>query len=188
MHEAFSPIRLIKNNHYEFESLSCYQNYLLLGTKSGLLLIYEIVPATKSHPNVFIPPVEQVLVDGDASPTLQHQRSITTPNISEILNGSIVETSGTPLPSFNVRVCATHNLGKKRILQLQAVPEYGFFLALTELQLAAYRLSDRQLIAVVPNSKGASNFAIMYQSTASRPTLAIASTSGNFPLQLKAYC
>nr|CDS22825.1 Vam6:Vps39 protein [Echinococcus granulosus] len=68
------------------------------------------------------------------------------------------------LPSLNVRLCATHNLCKKRVLQLQAIPEYGFFLALTEFQLTAHNLSNRQLIAVVPNSKGATYFTIMYQS------------------------
>lgn len=152
MHDAFYPIRLIHNNLYEFESLSCFQNYLLIGTTAGKLLIYKITPTVIHHPLAFIPP--------EIAPEIP-------PNLLEfnpIDNTNAPSPVRTPLPTFNVHVCATHNLAKKRIIKLHAVPEYGMFLALTEYQLAAYQLSDRQLVAVVPNSTGASLFSVMYQS------------------------
>uniref|UniRef100_A0A5K3G2G1 CNH domain-containing protein n=1 Tax=Mesocestoides corti TaxID=53468 RepID=A0A5K3G2G1_MESCO len=155
MHEAFYPIRLIRNNHYEFESISCFQNYLLIGTKTGQILFYEITPSVPRHPKAFI--------GLTAWPATTPSRPT---EFTPLVEAESVDSVPSPLPSFNVRICATHNLCKKRVLQLQAVPEHGFFLALTEFQLAAYQLSDRQLIAVVPNSKGATHFAVMYQQPA----------------------
>ncbi|BHF60989.1 Vam6/Vps39-like protein [Sparganum proliferum] len=159
MHEAFYPIRLIKNNHYEFESISCYQNYLLLGAKSGLLLIYEVVPANNSQTKAFVPP------DKPDRRTRQVEPLVLSADDGEIAGNPRQDKAAVnfELPSFNVRVCATHHLSKKRVLQLRAVPEYGLFLALTDLHLAAYRLSDRQLVAVVPNSRGASHFAVLFK-------------------------
>uniref|UniRef100_A0A0X3P3Z9 Vam6/Vps39-like protein n=1 Tax=Schistocephalus solidus TaxID=70667 RepID=A0A0X3P3Z9_SCHSO len=168
MHEAFYPIRLIKNNHYEFESISCYQNYLLLGAKSGLLLIYEVVPASNTQAKAFVPS------DKPEKLTRQVEPLKLSTNDGEIAGESERDTTiaNFDIPSFNVRVCATHHLSKKRVMQLCAVPEYGLFLALTDLHLAAYRLSDRQLVAVVPNSKGASHFAVIFKAGSdSRPVL-----------------
>ncbi|KAL5111392.1 Vam6/Vps39-like protein [Taenia crassiceps] len=153
MHKVFYPIRLIRGTHYDFECITCFQNYLLVGTKSGQLLIYEITPSAPIHPDVFVPTVL-----GQEESALQKPLEFTSP-VDLPTNKAFP-----PLPALNVRLCATHNLCKKRILQLEAISEYGFFLALTEFQLAAYNLSNRQLIAVVPNSKGATYFTIMYQS------------------------
>ncbi|VDD78062.1 unnamed protein product [Mesocestoides corti] len=130
-------------------------NYLLIGTKTGQILFYEITPSVPRHPKAFI--------GLTAWPATTPSRPT---EFTPLVEAESVDSVPSPLPSFNVRICATHNLCKKRVLQLQAVPEHGFFLALTEFQLAAYQLSDRQLIAVVPNSKGATHFAVMYQQPA----------------------
>ncbi|VDN19408.1 unnamed protein product [Dibothriocephalus latus] len=168
MHEAFYPIRLIKNNHYEFESIACYQNYLLLGAKSGLLLIYEVVPASDTQAKAFVPPDKPEKLTRQVKPLVLS----TDDGGIAVESGQHMTAASFELPSFNVRVCATHHLSKKRIMQLRAVPEYGIFLALTDLHLAAYRLSDRQLVAVVPNSKGTSHFAVIFKSGLdSRPVL-----------------
>ena len=153
MVEAFYALRLIRGNHYDFECMTCFQNYLLIGTKSGQILIYEITPSANNHPDVFVPSI---------SVEVQYVQSKT---IEFTYNTDISSNGLSPsLPSLNVRLCATHNICKKRVLQLQIVHEYQFFLALTEFHLAAYSLRDRQLVAVVPNSKGATYFAIIYQS------------------------
>ncbi|EUB56684.1 hypothetical protein EGR_08412 [Echinococcus granulosus] len=141
MHQAFYPIRLIRGTHYDFECITCFQNYLLIGTKSGQLLIYEITSSVSNHPDVFIP---MILGQDQSAP---HKPLEFTLPVDSPTNQAFPA-----LPSLNVRLCATHNLCKKRVLQLQAIPEYGFFLALTEFQLTAHNLSNRQLIAVVPNN------------------------------------
>lgn len=156
MHQVFYPLRLIRGTHYDFECITCFQNYLLVGTKSGQLLIYEITSSVPNHPDVFVP-----MIMG------QEQSASKKPLEFTPLADTSTSKAFSSFPALNVRLCATHNLCKKRVLQLQAVPEYGFFLALTEFQLAAHNLSNRQLIAVVPNSKGATYFTIMYQSPTS---------------------
>ena len=157
MHEAFYAFRLIRGNHYDFECISCFRNYLLVGTKSGQILIYEITPSVNNHPDVFIPSIP---ADGQFVPSKTIEFSSTT--------SSPVNEIPPPLPNLNVRLCATHSLCKKRVLQIQTVPEYGFFLALSEFHLGAYSLRNRELIAVVPNSRGATHFAIQYQSACNK--------------------
>ncbi|KAL5970135.1 Vam6/Vps39-like protein, partial [Taenia solium] len=153
MHQVFYPLRLIRGTHYDFECITCFQNYLLVGTKSGQLLIYAITSSVSNHPDVFVP-----IIMGQEQSVPRKPLEFTP--LVDIPGNKAFPT----LPALNVRLCATHNLCKKRVLQLQAVPEYGFFLALTEFQLAAHNLSNRQLIDVVPNSRGATYFTIMYQS------------------------
>ncbi|VDK34283.1 unnamed protein product [Taenia asiatica] len=153
MHQVFYPLRLIRGTHYDFECITCFQNYLLVGTKSGQLLIYAITSSVPNHSDVFVP-----IIMGQEQSVPQKPLEFTP--LVDVPTNKAFPT----LPALNVRLCATHNLCKKRVLQLQAVPEYGFFLALTEFQLAAHNLSNRQLIDVVPNSKGATYFTIMYQS------------------------
>lgn len=149
MHRAFTAIRLIRGNHYDFECMTCFQNYLLIGTKSGQILIYEITPLDANSDDVFIPSVSNQI-----KPSRKMVKFTTLHNPSE---------EEPVLPSLNVRLCVSHNLCKKRIQQLQAVPEYGFFLVLTDFQLSAHNLSNRQLVSVLPNSKGAACFTIQYQ-------------------------
>lgn len=153
MHKAFTAIRLIRGNHYDFECITCFQNYLLIGTKSGQILIYEITPLD-ANADVFIPPIND---------QISSKNKITFKPIERLPEESNV------LPSLKVKLCVSHNLCKKRIQQLQAVPEYGFFLVLTEFQLSAHSLSNRQLVSVLPNSKGATSFAIQYQSAITEP-------------------
>ncbi|KAM7541234.1 hypothetical protein Aperf_G00000043389 [Anoplocephala perfoliata] len=150
MHKAFHAIRLIRGNHYDFECITCFENYLLIGTKSGQILMYEITPLEVNSDDVFIPTLSNQTKPSNK--VTNFTTSIDTPT----------ENSSNP-PTLNVKLCVSHNFYKKRIQQLQAVPEYRFFLVLTEFQLSAHSLSNRQLIAVIPNSKGASCFAIQYQ-------------------------
>lgn len=151
MHKAFRAVRLIRGNHYDFESITCFENYLLIGTKSGQILMYEITPLEVNSDDVFVPAL-----------SIQTELSKKTTKFTTSVNDPSESSSNSP--TLNVKLCVSHNFSKKRIQQLQAVPEYGFFLVLTEFQLSAHSLSNRQLVAVVPNSKGASCFAIQYQS------------------------
>ncbi|VDO05129.1 unnamed protein product [Rodentolepis nana] len=141
--------QLIRGNHYDFECITCYQNYLLIGTKSGQILIYEFTPLEVNSDNVFIPSIT------DQKRPRKIVKFTTIDKIAE---------EEPALPTLKVKLCVSHNLCKKRIQQIQAVPEYGFFLVLTEFQLAAHSLSNRQLVSVLPNSKGATVFGIQYQS------------------------
>nr|CDS31910.1 Vam6:Vps39 protein [Hymenolepis microstoma] len=154
MHKAFTAIRLIRGNHYDFECITCFKNYLLIGTKSGQILIYEFTPLEANSDDFFIP---------SASDQKQSRKTVKFTVIDKI------SEEEPALPTFRVKLCVSHNLCKKRIQQLQAVPEYGFFLVLTEFQLSAHSLSNRQLVSVLPNSKGATVFAIQYQSADLEP-------------------
>ncbi|CAL8106488.1 unnamed protein product [Calicophoron daubneyi] len=153
MHEAFLPIRLLRDYPYALESLTCYDNFLLVGTKQGLLLVYELTPNTISHPVYFIPPfaTRPSYLSKSVSPNLEDEP---TPDQSESEGPATV-----PPPTFSTRVHITRTFGKKPILQLAAIPEIDILLALAEGHMNAYQLKNCQLITTVPNSKGASVFA-----------------------------
>ncbi|CAH8519299.1 unnamed protein product [Dicrocoelium dendriticum] len=156
MHEAFLPICLLRNYPYALECLTCYDNFLLVGTKQGLLLVYEITPKSLSHPVYFIPSI--------------NPRPISKKTVRLSLRNDILEQPEAPdphalpaaAPIFSTRVHTTRTFGRKPILQLAAIPELDLLLALAEGQMNVYQLQNCQLIATVPTSKGATVFAYYY--------------------------
>ncbi|CAH8508674.1 unnamed protein product, partial [Schistosoma rodhaini] len=145
MYSAFVPIRLLSDYPYPLECLTCYDNFLLVGTKQGLLLVYELTPKIASHPEFFIP---------NLSCLNNHLKEI--PFKNEIQSDAA--SSPTPLPTFFTHVKITRTLGKKPITQLTAIPEFNLLLALAEGRMSVYQLQNCQLITSVPNSKGAGLF------------------------------
>ncbi|CAH8514122.1 unnamed protein product [Heterobilharzia americana] len=145
VYPAFLPIRLLSDYPYPLECLTCYDNFLLVGTKQGLLLVYELTPKITSHHEFFIPSLS--CLNG-------HLKEI--PFKEEISSDPI---SPSPLPSFFTHVKITRTLGRKPITQLAAIAEFNILLALAEGRMSVYQLPNCQLITTVPNSKGASLFA-----------------------------
>ncbi|CAH8526043.1 unnamed protein product [Schistosoma haematobium] len=145
MYSAFVPIRLLSDYPYPLECLTCYDNFLLVGTKQGLLLVYELTPKIASHPEFFIP---------NLSCLNNHLKEI--PFKNEIQSNAV--SSSSPLPTFFTHVKITRTLGKKPITQLTAIPELNLLLALAEGRMSVYQLQNCQLITSVPNSKGSGLF------------------------------
>ncbi|VDO72020.1 unnamed protein product [Schistosoma curassoni] len=145
MYSAFVPIRLLSDYPYPLECLTCYDNFLLVGTKQGLLLVYELTPKIASHPEFFIP---------NLSCLNNHLKEI--PFKNEIQSNAV--SSSSPLPTFFTHVKITRTLGKKPITQLTAISELNLLLALAEGRMSVYQLQNCQLITSVPNSKGSGLF------------------------------
>ncbi|TPP67793.1 Vam6/Vps39 protein [Fasciola gigantica] len=158
MHDAFLPICSLRDYPYALECLACHDNFLLVGTKQGLLLIYEVTPKSLNHATYFVPPMTTRMVPRKAIPLNLKA------NKDEILRlDESAESPGTgihaPPPAFSNRVHTTRTLGKKPILQLAAIPELDMLLALAEGKMNVYQLQNYQLITMVPNSRGATVFA-----------------------------
>ncbi|KAH8861920.1 Vam6/Vps39-like protein [Schistosoma japonicum] len=144
MYSAFLPVRLLSDYPYPLECLTCYDNFLLVGTKQGLLLVYELTPKVTNHPEFFIPNLNCLS---------SHPKVI--PFTHEIISDTV---SSPPIPAFFTHVKITRTLGKKPITQLTAIPEFDILLALADGRMSVYQLQNCQLITSVPNSKNAGLF------------------------------
>ncbi|KAK4469869.1 hypothetical protein MN116_007377 [Schistosoma mekongi] len=144
MFSAFLPVRLLSDYPYPLECLTCYDNFLLVGTKQGLLLVYELTPKATNHPEFFIPNLNCLS---------SHSKVI--PFTQEIASDTV---SSSPIPAFFTHVKITRTLGKKPIIQLTAIPEFDILLALADGRMSVYQLQNCQLITSVPNSKNAGLF------------------------------
>ncbi|KER32660.1 hypothetical protein T265_01345 [Opisthorchis viverrini] len=155
MHEAFFPICLLRDYPYALECLTCYDNFLIVGTKQGLLLVYEVTPKSLNHPVYFIPPI--TYRDGPRKSIRLRLDDLSLTSDSTTAQGS--DVSSVPHPSFSTRVYTTRTFGRKPILQLTALPDLDLLLALADGQMNVYQLQNYQLVTIVPMSKGASLFA-----------------------------
>ncbi|GAA38353.2 Vam6/Vps39-like protein [Clonorchis sinensis] len=155
MHEAFFPICLLRDYPYALECLTCYDNFLIVGTKQGLLLVYEVTPKSLNHPVYFIPPI--TYRDGPRK-SIRLKLDDLSPT-SDSTTAQCSDVSSVPQPSFSTRVYTTRTFGRKPILQLTALPDLDLLLALADGQMNVYQLQNYQLVTIVPMSKGASLFA-----------------------------
>lgn len=156
MHDAFLPICLLRDYPYALECLACHDNFLLVGTKQGLLLVYELTPRSLTHEIYFIPPINTRFTPRKALPLNMITSGTGIMKLDE--SGSPGTEVHTPPPAFSKRVRSTRTLGKKPILQLAAIPELDMLLALAEGKMNAYQLQNYQLITTVPNSRSATVF------------------------------
>lgn len=185
MHEAFLCICLLKDYPYALECLTSYNNILLVGTKQGLLLVYEITPKCSSHPTYFVPPLVARFTPNNKKVVTLSLTDVDGYSASSLPTNvpvSPATTNTTDAPRFATRMLSTRTLGSKPILKLSAVPELDLLLALSNGSLSAYRLQNCQLITTVAQSKGASEFAhCLYYSMDKRDAFFNHfSSSGNF--------
>lgn len=140
MYSAFLPICLLNDYPYSLECLACYDNYLLVGTKQGILLVYELTPKSFNCMDYFIPPNDVT-------------RKLTSESEEIKFDGKLMS-----IPSFYTHVKYTRTLGKKPINQMNAIPELDLLLVLIEGRLNVYELNNCQFISAISESKGTSLF------------------------------
>ncbi|KAF7259332.1 hypothetical protein EG68_04225 [Paragonimus skrjabini miyazakii] len=155
MHEAFLPICLLRDYPYRLVCLTCYDNFLLVGTKQGLLLVYELTPKLLTHLDYFIPPIHPRLVPKKC---VRINFEGNDPISANTLDPNAPAASPPP-PSFSTKVHTTRTFGSGPILQLEALPDVDLLLALAGGQMNVYQLQNYQLVTTVPLSKGANLFA-----------------------------
>ncbi|KAA3677626.1 Vam6/Vps39-like protein vacuolar protein sorting-associated protein 39 [Paragonimus westermani] len=157
MHEAFLPICLLRDYPYRLICLTCYDNFLLVGTKQGLLLVYELTPKLLTHLDHFIPPIHPRLVPKKCVRiNFEGNEPISTSTPDP---NAPAASPPPPPPSFSTKVHTTRTFGSGPILQLEALPDVDLLLALAGGQMNVYQLQNYQLVTTVPLSKGANLFA-----------------------------
>ncbi|KAF6774351.1 hypothetical protein AHF37_06119 [Paragonimus kellicotti] len=158
MHEAFLPICLLRDYPYRLVCLTCYDNFLLVGTKQGLLLVYELTPKLLTHLDYFIPPIHPRLVPKKCVRiNFEGNEPISTTTLDP--DAPVASPPPLPPPSFSTKVHTTRTFGSGPILQLEALPDVDLLLALAGGQMNVYQLQNYQLVTTVPLSKGANLFA-----------------------------
>lgn len=153
-HTAYIPCPLLKLP-LNIECILAYDDYLLVGTKQGHLLMYHVFPS----------PVRNGHTHGSAlavhgSPPLQSPpngalRSVPSPD-----NGLTH-----PDPGWTVQLMRTNKFfSKKSIVQLAAVPEYSILVALADGIISVHDLdlavTNFPAICSVSRTKGASAFTL----------------------------